>query len=319
MFKKGANKENVNPSSNVSIPGKAHSETAKKNIVSNNETVSKSSAMKETKVNEQRAKISPPNCLATMKTLSVARLIQAVTTNQNRIKEVNQTETENKSPWCLADFKVGRPLGTGKFGNTYSAQAIAAKYSVALKVMSKRQISLENMEQVCRAIIIQSKIKSPNILQLYGYFEDASNIYTILEYAREGNLYMRMRNQPGKRFDEICTAKYVHSISKAVDVLHKWHIHRNIKPENLFLTDNGELKLADFGLFVRDSKKMAARGPMSYSAPECEFTLFFISFLRLKFHSNVYIFFSSTRWGSSYVPCRFVVNWYVCHICPYRI
>lgn len=75
--------------------------------------------------------------------------------------------------WALSDFDIGRPLGRGKFGNVYLARERASKFVVALKVLFKSQLQGANVEhQLRREIEIQSHLRHPNILRLYGYFYD---------------------------------------------------------------------------------------------------------------------------------------------------
>lgn len=92
-----------------------------------------------------------------------------------------------KKMWSLSDFDIGRPLGKGKFGNVYLAREKTSKFLIALKVLFKNAIiSSNNEHQVRREIEIQSHLRHPNILRLYGYFHDESRVYLILECAPKG-------------------------------------------------------------------------------------------------------------------------------------
>lgn len=172
--------------------------------------------------------------------------------------------------WQLADFDIGRPLGRGKFGNVYLAREKNSKYIVALKVLFKNQLQQSNVEhQLRREIEIQSHLRHPNILRLYGYFYDANRVYLILEYAAKGELYKEL--QRAGRFDERRTATYIASLAKALIYCHSKHvIHRDIKPENLLLGLNGELKIADFGWSVHapNSRRKTLCGTLDYLPPE---------------------------------------------------
>lgn len=156
--------------------------------------------------------------------------------------------------WELSNFDIGRPLGRGKFGNVYLAREKDTKFVVALKVLFKKQIQRDNVEhQVRREIEIQSHLRHPNILRLYGFFHDSARIYLILEYAPKGALYKELQSQPNKRLDESRTAGYILSLADALIYLHERDvIHRDIKPENLLLGHKGELKIADFGWSVHE-------------------------------------------------------------------
>ncbi|KAK3235266.1 Phosphatidylinositol:ceramide phosphoinositol transferase (IPC synthase) [Cymbomonas tetramitiformis] len=172
--------------------------------------------------------------------------------------------------WSLPDFDIGKPLGRGKFGNVYLAREKSSKYIVALKVLFKNQLQQSNVEhQLRREIEIQSHLRHPNILRLYGYFYDQNRVYLILEYAARGELYKEL--QKCKRFSERRAATYISSLAGALQYCHKKHvIHRDIKPENLLLGMKGELKIADFGWSVHapHSRRQTLCGTLDYLPPE---------------------------------------------------
>ncbi|CAK9303905.1 unnamed protein product [Gordionus sp. m RMFG-2023] len=188
--------------------------------------------------------------------------------NYNNPPHTNSSSSRKK--WCVNDFEVGRPLGRGKFGNVYLAREKQTKFIVALKVLFKNSLAEANIEhQVRREIEIQSHLRHPNILKLYGYFYDSSKVYLILEHAPQGELYKKLKEC--KRFEKTISANYVYQIADALKYCHaKNVIHRDIKPENLLLGMNGDIKLADFGWSVHapDSKRATLCGTIDYLSPE---------------------------------------------------
>ncbi|CAM6054097.1 unnamed protein product, partial [Sphagnum tenellum] len=171
--------------------------------------------------------------------------------------------------WSLADFDIGKPLGRGKFGNVYLAREIESKYVVALKVLFKNQLQQSQVEhQLRREIEIQSRLRHPNILRLYGYFYDKTRVYLILEYAAKGELYKEL--QRCRVFSEKRAATYIASLAHALMYCHEKHvIHRDIKPENLLIGSKGELKIADFGWSVHtSSRRRTLCGTLDYLSPE---------------------------------------------------
>ncbi|GFY37420.1 hypothetical protein TNIN_360711 [Trichonephila inaurata madagascariensis] len=175
-----------------------------------------------------------------------------------------------KRRWTLDDFDIGKPLGKGKFGNVYLGREKTSKFVVALKVLFKSQLKQNGVEhQLRREVEIQSHLRHPNILRLYGYFYDESRVYLVLEYAPGGELYKAL--QRCKRFDEKTAANYMAKIGSALKYCHsKKIIHRDIKPENLLLGQNDELKIADFGWSVHapSSRRTTLCGTLDYLAPE---------------------------------------------------
>ncbi|XP_020592232.1 serine/threonine-protein kinase Aurora-1-like [Phalaenopsis equestris] len=171
--------------------------------------------------------------------------------------------------WTLNDFEIGRPLGRGKFGHVYLAREKKSNHIVAMKVLSKSQLKKSQVEhQIRREVEIQSHLRHPNILRLYGYFYDQTRVYLILEHAPKGELYKELQRR--KYFSERRAATYMSSLARALIYLHGKHvIHRDIKPENLLLGAQGEIKIADFGWSVHTfDRRKTMCGTLDYLPPE---------------------------------------------------
>ncbi|NWQ80746.1 AURKA kinase, partial [Columbina picui] len=195
---------------------------------------------------------------------------ESTSKQQNEETAKKKNEETKKRQWCLEDFEVGRPLGKGKFGNVYLAREKRSKFILALKVLFKMQVEQACVEhQIRREVEIQSHLRHPNILRLYGYFHDLTRVYLILEYAPRGEVYKEL--QKLTKFDEQRTATYVTELADALSYCHSKNvIHRDIKPENLLLGSNGELKIADFGWSVHapSSRRTTLCGTLDYLPPE---------------------------------------------------
>jgi len=179
---------------------------------------------------------------------------------------------DEKNRWKLSDFEIGRPLGKGKFGNVYLAREKRSKFIVALKVLFKSQLQKAHVEhQLRREIEIQSHLRHPHVLRMFGYFYDETRVYLILEFAPRGEMYKALQKQPKGQFDENRTAKYIYQLADALKYCHsKKVIHRDIKPENLLLCVKGDLKIADFGWSVHapSSRRATMCGTLDYLPPE---------------------------------------------------
>ncbi|XP_076926328.1 serine/threonine-protein kinase Aurora-3-like [Bidens hawaiensis] len=178
-------------------------------------------------------------------------------------------ESSAKRQWSINDFEIGDRLGKGKFGRVYLAREAKSKYIVALKVIFKEQIEKYQMQhQLKREMTIQTSLRRPNVLRLYGWFHDAERIFLILEYAHGGELYKVLRKSG--RFSEPQAATYIASLTHALAYCHEKNvIHRDIKPENLLLDHEGRLKIADFGWSVQSkNKRHTMCGTLDYLAPE---------------------------------------------------
>lgn len=177
---------------------------------------------------------------------------------------------ETPRAWTIDDFDIGKPLGKGQFGSVYLAREKKSKYIVGLKVLFKSQLIANSVEhQLRREIEIQSHLRHPNILRLFGYFYDDKRIFLILEYAARGELYKQLC--AAHHFDEKRSATYIASLAHALDYCHSKHvIHRDLKPENILVGLNGELKIADFGWSVHapGNRRMTLCGTLDYLPPE---------------------------------------------------
>lgn len=101
----------------------------------------------------------------------------------------------------LGMFEIGRPLGKGKFGRVYLAKERKSGFVCALKVLHKTELQQGKVEkQLRREIEIQSNLRHPNILRLFGHFHDTKRVFLILEFAGQGELYKMLRK--ANRFTE---------------------------------------------------------------------------------------------------------------------
>jgi aurora kinase len=109
--------------------------------------------------------------------------------------------TQPTREFHLGMFEIGRPLGKGKFGRVYLAKERKNGFVCALKVLHKHELQKNKVEkQLRREIEIQSNLRHPNILQLYGHFHDSKRVFLILEFAGQGELYKML--QKARRFSE---------------------------------------------------------------------------------------------------------------------
>lgn len=90
----------------------------------------------------------------------------------------------------------------------------------------------------------------PNVIKLYEYFEDETNVYLVTELCTGGELFDRIIKE--EFFSEQVAAKVFKQILQALNYCHSMNIvHRDLKPENfLFVSNdpNADLKIIDFGL-----------------------------------------------------------------------
>lgn len=101
----------------------------------------------------------------------------------------------NPKQWRLSDFEIGMPIGKGGFGKVYLARTKKEHFICALKVIKKSIISVQYSHLIAREIEIQSQLNHRNILKLYAYFWDDRNIYLVMEWAPDGDLFNTLQSQ----------------------------------------------------------------------------------------------------------------------------
>jgi aurora kinase, other len=213
---------------------------------------------------------------------SPSRKVNNLTASTSTRSSDDASETERKSTalieqpsvpklFHLGMFEIGKPLGKGKFGRVYLARERTSGFICALKVLHKEELRQGGgvEKQVRREVEIQSNLRHPNILQMFGHFHDSKRIFLILEFAGKGELYKHLQRE--NRFPEWKAAQYIAQMTSALQYLHRKHvIHRDIKPENILVGIHGEIKISDFGWSVHAPNKRRATmcGTLDYLPPE---------------------------------------------------
>ena len=175
----------------------------------------------------------------------------------------------------ITDFQIIKELGAGSFGHVYLVKHKVTKAEYAIKAIDKRnKTNQEEKPYFRREIEVMYKIHHPNVVKLYGHFEDNNYCYFIMEYISKGNVYGLIPSDKKKRINPKVVATLMKDVISAVYYLHNMNpiiIHRDIKPENVLLADNLVAKLTDFGwsnYMQEDEKRTTVCGTPIYLAPE---------------------------------------------------
>ena len=119
------------------------------------------------------------------------------------------------------------------------------------------------------------RINHPNIVKLYGHFEDNTYCYFIMEYMSGGNAYSLVPKYGHRKISPEMTASILKDVISATYYLHHMNppiLHRDIKPENVLINSEMKAKLTDFGwsnyLNRSDMKRTTMCGTPIYLAPE---------------------------------------------------
>ncbi|CAJ1426564.1 unnamed protein product [Effrenium voratum] len=170
----------------------------------------------------------------------------------------------------LKDLKRLGLLGCGGFGAVELVEETKSGNMFALKALSKGFVVKSGMQaSVMSEKNVQLMCDSPFIVKLFETYNSPEHLYFLLELALGGELYAtyNKRNMWG---NEPCAKFYVAGTMAAFEHLHgKKIVFRDLKPENLLLTDEGRVKLTDMGLAkVIFGKTYTTCGTPDYFAPE---------------------------------------------------
>lgn len=151
-------------------------------------------------------------------------------------------------------YTLGRKLGQGQFGTTFSCVDKAQQKEFACKSIAKRKLTTEeDVEDVRREIQIMHHLAGhPSVVQIVGAYEDAVAVHVVMELCAGGELFDRIIKRG--HYSEKKAAELARVIVGVVEACHSLGVmHRDLKPENfLFVNEKEEssLKTIDFGLSV---------------------------------------------------------------------
>ncbi|KAI0866710.1 Pkinase-domain-containing protein [Xylaria cubensis] len=174
-----------------------------------------------------------------------------------------------KGKYSLNDFDLLRTLGTGSFGRVHLVQSKHNQRFYAVKVLKKAQVvKMKQVEHTNDERRMLGEVKHPFLITLWGTFQDARNLYMVMDFVEGGELFSLLRKSG--RFPNPVAKFYAAEVTLALEYLHSRNIiYRDLKPENLLLDRHGHLKITDFGFAKRvPDKTWTLCGTPDYLAPE---------------------------------------------------
>ena len=175
----------------------------------------------------------------------------------------------------IQDFTVLKELGAGSFGRVLLVQHKVTQAKYAIKAIDKRnKANIQEKPYFRREIEIMYRVHHPNVVKLFGHFEDNNYCYFIMEYIAGGNIYALVPKTSLRSVTTQQIASIMKDVISAVYFLHHMNpkiVHRDIKRENVLLDKGNVAKLTDFGwsnYMQGDNKRTTVCGTPVYLAPE---------------------------------------------------
>ncbi|XP_068445496.1 serine/threonine-protein kinase PLK1 [Clinocottus analis] len=175
-------------------------------------------------------------------------------------------------PRTMRRYARGRFLGKGGFAKCYEITDAETNQVFAGKIVPKSLILKQHQrEKMTSEIAIHKSLHHANVVGFHGFFESDDFVFVVLEICRRRSLLELHKRR--KAVTEPEARYYMTQLLKGVQYLHDNKvIHRDLKLGNIFLNDDMEVKIGDFGLATKiefdGERKKTLCGTPNYIAPE---------------------------------------------------
>ena len=170
-------------------------------------------------------------------------------------------------------YEIIKSIGEGGMANVYLGQDTILDRKVAIKVLRGDLANDEKfIRRFQREALSASSLSHPNIVEMYDVGEDNGNYYIVMEYI-EGKTLKQLLKKRGK----LTTREAVDIMIQLADGISEAHdsyiIHRDIKPQNIMIKEDGKIKITDFGIAMalnstQLTQTNSVMGSVHYLPPE---------------------------------------------------
>ena len=170
-------------------------------------------------------------------------------------------------------YELRESLGAGGFGAVFRAYQPVVGREVAVKIILPQYANQPDFVRRFEAEAqLVARLEHIHIVPLYDYWRDPGGAYLVMRWLQGGSLRAKVRNGPLPLFE---IARLLDQIASALASAHRHGvIHRDLKPDNILLDDDGNAYLADFGIAKELGKKADTEdgegisGSPAYLSPE---------------------------------------------------
>jgi serine/threonine protein kinase len=170
-------------------------------------------------------------------------------------------------------YQIIKSIGEGGMANVYLAYDTILDRNVAVKVLRGDLANDEKfVRRFQREALAASSLNHPNIVEVYDVGEDHGEYYIVMEYIEGKHLKQLLKKRGRLTIPEVVDIAL--QITSGLSVAHdSYIIHRDIKPQNILILDNGLCKITDFGIAVAMNQTQLTQtnsvmGSVHYLPPE---------------------------------------------------
>ena len=257
--------------------------------------------------------------ISTQRTSESSKRGESVDETRPLAESVFPYQRRAKGTYRLSDFYFQRTLGTGSFGRVHLGRPASSPLLSRLPpltVRSKHNLRFYAIKVLHKEKIVKSKqidhtnneqqmllsVQHPFIINLWGSFQDATNLYMVMDFVPGGELFTLLRRSNVRllppalsvsplslliqRFPDPVAKFYAAEVALALHHLHNLDmVYRDLKPENILLGLDGHIKIADFG-FAKycPNTTWTLCGTPDYLAPEVSHKTTPVTIILIIFH-----------------------------------
>ena len=181
---------------------------------------------------------------------------------------------KSSHPQNLKGYGLSTHIGEGGFGAVYIATQSSIGREVAIKIIKP---AVANKPEFIRRFETEAqliaRLEHPHITPLYDYWRDTTGAYLVMRYLKGGSLRNTIDDTGALELNT--TSIILDQLASALDFAHRQQvIHRDIKPDNILLDEEGNIYLADFGIAkdlainTSNTDPDAVVGSLDYISPE---------------------------------------------------
>jgi len=190
-----------------------------------------------------------------------------------RGKGATKAKPAQGKPTQLGAYEVLEEIGRGGMGVVYRGRAPSLDRTCAIKV---RTSTSDDVREICRfqnEAVLAARLRHPNIVGVFDAGEDAGRFYLVMEYVEGVDLGAWITTHKSPE-DLRAGIKVILGAAEAISYAHAQSvIHRDLKPDNILVTSQGEARITDFGVARGDESMGLTRegrtvGTLNYVPPE---------------------------------------------------